>query len=133
MTKVITVIIIALVLWGGWELFFYWEKVKNEKETEKKQAIAATVVGETLPGLPPQLEKSYAMVQGDPAAFKKWFKTYGSSIEDPRKAWLELDYALLITRDNPAEARRVFASVKDRTPTSSPIWPRIKQLQKTFE
>ena len=32
MTKVITVIIIVLVLWGGWELFFYWERVKNEQE-----------------------------------------------------------------------------------------------------
>ena len=30
MTKVITILIIAVVLYGGWQLFFYWERVKNE-------------------------------------------------------------------------------------------------------
>ena len=32
-----------------------------------------------------------------------------------------------------AEAKRVFAAVKERTTPSSPVWPRIKQLVKTYE
>ena len=134
MTKLIAVVIIALVLWGGWELFFYWERVKNEQEDEKKQAAAAAVVGERLAGLPYQLEGSLKAAQSQgAAALQAWLKTYGQSLQDPRKAWIELDYCVLISRENPAEAKRLFAEVKARTPESSPVWHRIKQLEKTYE
>ena len=36
-------------------------------------------------------------------------------------------------RDDPNEARRVFKTVKDRVPTNSVVYPRIRQLEKTFE
>ena len=134
MTKLIAVVIIALVLWGGWELFFYWERVKNEQENEKKQAVAAAVVGERLAGMPYQLEGSLKAAQSQgAAALQAWLKTYGQSLQDPRKAWIELDYCVLISRENPAEAKRLFAEVKARTPESSPVLPRIKQLEKTYE
>ena len=61
---------------------------------------------------------------------KNWLKTHSQSVEDPRKAWIELDYCVAVAREDPAEARRVFATVKERTPPSSPVWPRIKQLEK---
>ena len=67
------------------------------------------------------------------AGIKNFLKQYGPSIHDPRKAWIELDYCLLISRENPAEAKRLYAAVKDRTPESSPVWPRIKKLQNTYE
>jgi hypothetical protein len=54
-------------------------------------------------------------------------------VQDPRKAWIELDYCIAVAREDPAEAKRAFASVKNRTPQSSPVWPRIKQLEKTYE
>ena len=108
MTKLIAVVIIALVLWGGWELFFYWERVKNEQENEKKQAVAAAVVGERLAGMPYQLEGSLKAAQSQgAAALQAWLKTYGQSLQDPRKAWIELDYCVLISRENPAEAEVV--------------------------
>ena len=31
-----------------------------------------------------------------------------------RRAWIELDYCVLIARSNPAEARKIFAEVKER-------------------
>ena len=134
MTKLISVAIIAVVLYGGWELYFYWERVKNEEENQKKQAAAAAVVGDQLSGMPYQLEASLRAAQAQGAAgMKNWLKTYGSKIQDPRKAWIELDYCLLISRANPAEARSIFAEVKNRTPESSPVWGRIKQLEKTYE
>ncbi len=134
MTKLIGVVIILLLLWGGWELFFYWERVKNEEETQKKQSAAAAVMGERLPGMPYQLEPSLSAAQSQGAAgLQAWLKTYGRTIQDPRKAWIELDYLVLISRDNPAEAKRLFAEVKARTPETSPVWQRIKQLEKTYE
>jgi hypothetical protein len=138
MTKVITVAIILLVLWGGWEFFFYWERVKNQEETQKKEAIAARTIGEALPGMPLQgsqpLENSLRAAQNKgAAALGEWLKVYGSRVEDPRKAWIELDYCVALAATDPAEARRVFAAVKSRTPHDSPVWPRIKELEKTFE
>ncbi len=134
MTKVIAVVIILLVLWGGWELFFYWERVKNEEDSEKKQAAAAAVVGERLPGMPYQLEQSLRAAQSQGAAgMQAWLKTYGHTLQDPRKAWIELDYCVLISGENPAEAKRIYAEVRARTPESSPVWTRIKQLEKTYQ
>ncbi len=138
MTKVIAVLIILLVLWGGWELFFYWERVKNEQETQKKQEAATLVQGEGLPGMPFQgnqtLEKSLQKAQSEGAnAMRAWLKTYGHLIQDPRKAWIDLDYCQLLAGQSPAEARKVFAEVKARTAQTSPVWPRIKQMEKTYE
>jgi hypothetical protein len=134
MTKLIAALIIIGLLYGVWELFLYWEKVKNEEETKQKQDVAALVMGDQLPGMPYNLETSYqnAKKQG-PAAVKTWLKNFGASVEDPRKAWIELDYCVAIAREDPAEAKRMFASVKERLTPSSPVWPRVKQLEKTYE
>jgi len=134
MTKLITILIIVAALFGVWELFFYWERVKNEAESQKKQSAAAVVVGEQLSGVPYPLESSLATARSQGAVgLRNWLKVYGSKIQDPRKAWIELDYCVLISRADPSEARRVFAEVKNRTPESSPVWPRIKQLEKTYQ
>ena len=134
MTKLISAVILLAVLYGGWELFFYWERVKNEQETHKKEAAAAIVVGENLQGVPQPLESSLKAAEAQGAAgLRNWLKTYSRSIQDPRKAWIELDYCLLISRENPSEAKRLFAEVKNRTPGSSPVWPRIKKLENAYE
>jgi hypothetical protein len=44
-----------------------------------------------------------------------------------------LDYVVLVAKDDPAEARRVFTRVKTRTSTTSPVYPRIESLAKTYE
>jgi len=67
------------------------------------------------------------------AGLRNWLKTYGPTVKDPRKAWIELDYCVMVARDDPAEARRVFRSVRERTGPTSPVWPRIKQLAPTYE
>ena len=133
MTKLIAAVIIALVLWGGWELFFYWERVNNEKEDEKKHSITA-VQPEMLNGLPPELDNALHAAQNQGAdGLRNFLKTYGNRLQDPRKAWIELDYCQMIARENTAEAKRVFADVKKRTPHNSPVWPRIQQLEKTYD
>jgi len=134
MTKLIAVVIIAAVLYGGWQLFFYWEKVKNEEEVTKKQEAASQVNPSSLAGMPYGMEQSLQAAERKGAlGLKDWLKNYGPSIQDPRKAWIELDYCTMIVRDDPAEARRIFKSVKERTPATSPIYDRIKKLEKSYE
>jgi hypothetical protein len=133
-TKAIAVLIIALVLYGAWNLFLYWDKVKQEKETAQKDAAASVVTGGSLSGLPGQFEQSlHEAEQRGAAGMTNWLKTYGQMVADPRKAWIELDYVVLLARDNPAEAKRLFAAIKERIPPSSPVWPRINQLAKTYQ
>jgi hypothetical protein len=133
-TKLIAVLIIALFCFGGWRLFFYWEKVKNEEVVAQKEAAAAAVVGDQLPGVPHELEQSLraAEAQGA-AALGNWLKVHGRSIQEPRKTWIELDYCVLLSRADPASARRLFAEIKSRTPPTSPVWPRIQRLEKTYQ
>jgi hypothetical protein len=133
MTKIITAAIIIVVLWVAYHMWVYWEQVRDDKEA---QVAASKVVvrEESLSGMPSQLENS---LQGAKKAglstFRKWLETYGPAIQDPRKAWIELDYCMLLARENPKEAGRIFAGVKNRTPTNSPVYFRIKELQPTYE
>ena len=133
MTKLIGAAIIILALFGAWEFFLYWERIKNEDESKQKQEAAAAVVGDQLPGVPQKLEQSLQAASKSPAGLKAWLKANDRYIQDPRKALIQLDYCVLVSREDLPEARRVFGEVKDRTPPSSPVWPRIQQLEKTYQ
>ncbi len=133
-TKLIWVVIIVLVLFGAYELVSYYGQVKEEGETHAKELAAKKVVGEQLPGMPYELQTSLtAAQQAGPKVFGNWLATYGRSIQDPRLAWIQLDYVIAISRDNPADAKKIFAAVKDRTPSSSPVYPRLQDLAKSYE
>jgi hypothetical protein len=131
MKKLIGILFILIVLFCGWRLYVYWEKF-DSKDAAKDNP--AEVNPSKLPGMPYQLEPSYDLAsrQGT-AAMRAWLNNYGRLIQDPRKAWIELDFCRDIYRDNPVEAKRIFEDVKSRTPHSSPVWPRVKELEKTFE
>ena len=132
-TKLIAAVVIIAVLYGGWNLFLYWEKVRDEKESIRKEA-AATVSGDTLQGLPYGLDQSLRNAESQgPAALKAWLKDYGHLVQDPRKAWIELDYCVMVARNDPAEAKQVFAAVRERTGPASPVWKRVQQLAPTYE
>ena len=135
MTKVlITIAIIAIVALGGWQLFDYWEKVQDDKLAAQKQAASSQVNPDSLPGLPDGWRASLTSAEQQGAtALGTWLKTYGPKVQDPRKAWIELDYVVMITRDNPQEAKRIFGEIKDRTLPTSPVWPRIHDLEKSYE
>jgi hypothetical protein len=134
MTKVIAAFIIVVALYGGWHFFLYWERVRDEKEAKQKQAAAAVVSGDQLPGLPDKLAPLLENAKKHGATgLRTWLKNYGRMVQDPRKAWIELDYCVLVSREDLPEARRVFAEVKARTGPSSPVWPRVKDLEKAYE
>ena len=126
------IIIVGLSL-GAWQIYQYWGTFKPQ--TPAAQAPAQPVItGEQLPGLPPALEPELqAARQHGAAALRDFLAAHGKKIKDPRLAWIELDYVVLAGESNPAEARRVFAKVKGRLDSSSPVYNRVKQLEKTYE
>lgn len=133
-TKLIAVVIIVLVLLGCYELVSYYGQVKEESETRAKEIAAKKVVGEQLPGMNYELQQSLTTAkQAGPKAFAQWLANYGRMVQDPRLAWIQLDYAVAISREDPAAAKKIFAAVKDRTPSTSPVYPRIQELAKSYE
>ena len=131
-------LLILGAIWGGKQLYNYWETVRAKKETEDRGGAPppATTPAATaaLPGLPANLEASLQAAQRQGGAgLKNWLNLYRPHVSDPRLAAIELDYIVLITSTNPQEARRTFTAVKQRTPTNSPVYPRVKRLEKTYQ
>ena len=88
----------------------------------------------TLPGLPPTLETPLQAAHKQGAeGLRNFLNRYRYTIQDPRLAAIELDYVVLVSLHDPAEAKRVFKSVQQRTPTWSPIHARIKNLEKNYQ
>jgi hypothetical protein len=133
MTKLIWALIVAVVVFVGYRLYVSWEQAKAG-DAAKPAPAAASISPESLAGLPTPLELGYRAAKDKGlATFRAWFNANESKLGDPRKAWIELELCVALTRENPAEARKIFARVKSRTPPSSPVWPRVKELEKTYE
>lgn len=133
MTKLISLLFVVLAVFVGYRLYLYWEKVDTERDLQEQRA-SRPLDPRQLPGMPYQLEDSLAKAQqGGGRAMREWLDAYGSQLQDPRLAWIQLDYCRLLILDNPNEAKQIFNAVKERTPTNSPVFPRIKQVEKTFE
>jgi len=132
---IIGIVIAAAVIFVAWLVFREWTKFDTGNDLKEQEAAAALVVNpQSLPGMPNGLEQSYSMAQtAGVTGIRNWLKMYGDSVQDPRRAWIELDYMVLIARTDPVEAKKIFADIKDRIPTNSPIYPRIRQLAKTYE
>lgn len=141
MTKIITIGVIIFACFLAWTGYQYWDKVNSEQamsEADRANAAVATLDPHSLPGMQEKmksgLEGALDKAQADGASgLREWLKTYRQYVEDPRLAWIELDYCVLVARENPGEAKKVFAEVKERIGPTSPIYPRIKQLEKTYE
>ena len=126
------VIIVGLAL-GAYQLHEYWGQFK-EKEPEAAAPAQPDISGQQLPGMPPRLQPILEVSQRRGAVgLHDFLATYGNTISDPRRAWIELDYLVLLAQSSPGEARRQFAKVKSRVQPGSPVYNRVKQLEKTYE
>jgi len=133
-SKLIGALFFVLALVAGWKMVAYYKQVAAETRTQEKVEPGAEVKPEQLPGMPYQLESSLAAAEKNGAkGMRDWLRTFGRQVNDPRKAWIEIDYCLALMRENPKEARRVFQTVKERISTNSPVYPRVRQLERTFE
>ncbi len=131
MRQFLSLLLLLAAFLVGKQIYSYWKKVESG---EANKPAANAVNPQTLPGVPPELEQTLQNVtQLGPKELRKWLDYYHARLSDPRLAWIELDYVLMISRDNPEEARRIFQEVKSRTPKNSPVYSRIKQLEKTYD
>ena len=136
MKVVVSILIILFVCVGAYKLWEYWDKVSQEKEQTERASDGSDIKENQLSGMSYELADRYNTAkQKGASGVKDFLDAYGKAprFEDPRKAWIELDYALLVTGSDPKEAKRIFLAVKERTPTNSPIYPRIRAMSKTFE
>ena len=127
MKALITIVLILAVYWVGRSISNQY-KAKQAKENPVQPVAVAQ-----LEGMPSQLEASLqaAEAQGAPI-LKAWLEHNRRYIRDPRLAEIELNYVVLVSRTNPQEAKKVFATVKRRTPKNSPIYERVKRLEATY-
>ena len=130
MKAILVIGFIALAGWFGWTL----SKQQTDHSAPTEAAPARPITGPDLPGMPQSLEGTWAMAQQRGATGLRDFLTrYGKTISDPRLAWIQLDYAVLVAKQDPAEARKTFSTVKNRIAPGSLVYPRVKQLEKTYE
>jgi hypothetical protein len=136
MKAVIALAILLAVFFVAKRIYLTYETVEKSRNTGEQTAPAAPppAPASSLQGLPPSLESSLATAEKQGAAgLGDWLRQYRGFARDPRLADIELDYVVLISHQDPAEARRIFDDVKSRTPTFSPIYERVKRLEKTFQ
>jgi hypothetical protein len=127
------IIVIGLAL-GAWQLHEYWGNFKEKEPAPAAAPPPADVSGDQLPGLPPKLQPLLEIARNRGATgLRDFLARYGKNIDDPRRAWIELDYVVLLAQSSPGEARREFAKVKSRIQSDSPVYNRVKQLEKTYE
>jgi hypothetical protein len=128
--------LVATVGFGVYRISLIYRSIPTDEQARgNARENATSMVGdEPLPGLSPPLEASLAnATQAGPQALRQWLNQNGAWVPEPRLSAIQLDYAQLLVRTNPAEARRIYAAVKARTPANSPLASRLKQLSRTFE
>ena len=136
MKFVLLFLLVATVGFGVYRISLIYRSIPTDEQTRENSRGKATpvVVDESLPSLSPPLEASLAnATQAGPQALRQWLNQNGAWVPEPRLSAIQLDYAQMLVRSNPAEARRIYAAVKARTPANSPLALRLKQLSRTFE
>jgi hypothetical protein len=129
----IAIAVVIGVLFGAYQLWEYWDKVNHEKQ-KSQQETGQLQDSRTFEGMPLQLEQSLEQArQKGPETFKQWLDKNRPLIKDPRLAAVELDYVVAITRSSPVEAKKIFADVKARIPETSPLYKRIRAMEKTYQ
>lgn len=143
--KTLMWIILIVVLGFGGKLFYdFWQSLKEKQKSDGAPSsyrppppppVAATATNKPviLPGMTPSLEPILAAsYKRGAVGLRDFIATYGRTVQDPRLGSIELDYVVLVAKNNVAEARKVFDRVKARTIPGSPIYDRVTQLEKTY-
>ncbi|MBL9134966.1 MAG: hypothetical protein JNK85_03815 [Verrucomicrobiales bacterium] len=142
MTKTLIIIFMVLVA-----VFIFTEltglydrtakpKIATSEPVEPTPAAnhTITVSGQELPGMPAYLEDTLAKAhQEGVEALGKWLKTWQKKIQDPRLAWIELDYIVLLNLKDHKAARERFLAVQARIPETSPVYSRVQKLAPAYE
>ena len=136
MKALISLLIAVVVAFVGFKLYEHWNMANDQKLIEERAARQAVLDPDRLEGMPWQLyEKMREAQKAGPEAMRNFLEACKRfpDVKDPRLAWAELDYAVMISASDPVAARKVYQEVKKRTPPDSRIQPRLKQMAKSFE
>lgn len=144
MKFLITVALLVLVYLGAKSLMTHWGQVNTQQQqaqeergsgvTTEPAAAAQPAAAGGLPALPPHLEDTLAAAKRQGAeAVKIWLKANKGAVQDPRLADVELDYAVLVAGKNFGEAQEVIAAVKARITEESPVYEKLKKLEKAYQ
>ena len=132
----ISILIVIGVIFGVYKLWEYWDEVEHQKDLTAKKIEEEAIQGDRLPGLPYELDEDLRKAkEGGAKTFKAFIDRIKKSpkVSDPRLAWIELDYVVMVSLEDPVEAKRVFNEVKQRIEPDSPVYKRVKELEKTFQ
>lgn len=114
-------------------LYLFGKSIMDQYQAKQDKNNPGKNAPKVLDGLPPQFEDSLQTAQTKGAsALKDWLQKYGQYAQDPRLAEIQLNYVVLLSRSNPAEARKLFQAVKRRTPKTSPVYERVRKLESTY-
>jgi hypothetical protein len=136
MKAAISILIIIGFIFGVYKIWDYWDNLDRQKVQSIQKAEKEAVRGESLPGLPQALEADLTKAKADgPKATKAFLDRIKKSpkVADPRLAWIELDYVVAVSLQDPVEAKRAFREVKQRVTPDSPVYKRMKELEKTYD
>ena len=132
MKALISIVLIVVMFLAARNIVQRWNEV--ERRQSGPVAPPKVVAAPVLPGLPDRMEEPLQeAIKKGPPAVKAFLDKYASHIQDPRRGDVELDYAVSINRSDLAEARQIYKAVKARTPTNSPLAPRLEKLRSTYE
>lgn len=133
MKAAIAIILIIGASIGAWSVYQNTQGKDSSSSPSSSSGAAVAVTENDMPKLHPAMEESLRKAkQRGPAALKQWLAANGRAVPDPRLAWVQLEYVVLVGGRDIGEARRVFAEVKSRVPTNSVIMPRIQKLEPSF-
>lgn len=135
MKTLIGLALLAVVIYVAKTLNQEYRKVEKESGPAPASSASSTPAppASTLPGMSASLEPNLALARQQGAAgLKKFLTDFSYALQDPRRAEIELDYVVLLSRSDPVEAKRIFAGILARTPQNSPVYARVKRLESTF-
>ncbi len=134
MKWLVAILIVVGLGYGGYQLWEYWTTFRDKNYTPPPSVSVDVNAGDELPGVPRELEEPLRRARSAGGkALGQWLAKNERKLHDPRLGWIQLDYVVLIAPSDLAGARKVFKQVKERTDPSSPVYQRVKQLEKTFE
>lgn len=136
----ITAAIIGAIWYVGDAIMAKYRTIQKDSGTAPAQRSGssspapAPAANAPITGLPDRLQGSLQTAQSQgPAAMKKWLDANSRYVQDPALGDIELEYAVMLSRQNFAAAREVYRKVKARTPANSPLQPKLKRLAATYE
>ncbi|HAM71573.1 MAG TPA: hypothetical protein DCM86_08025 [Verrucomicrobiales bacterium] len=135
--KVLIQIILTLSLaFAAWKGFDVWKQYSDQKEQAAVEDSRAKISPTSLPGMDRELETVCDEAHKKGAlGLRNFLAQYKGTafLKDPRLAWIEIDYMLLVAVNDPAEARRIYSDLRQRIKPGSPVYPRLKSLEESFK